>query len=211
MLKFDLPARKMEREERLLAMNDQRLGLTLSQAAKAGGIKDVRFLLSQLGKGEFGGLTGERYGEGYKTYYCDYRNFDWPDGIAHQGPAYGIVNGRTHLEVLDADDRHEHGYVFTPLVLAAEGGHLEVATALVDAGARNISYAFVTAAEAGHLSIVKFLLERGAHINSRIISRTEGAGCTALQYARYAGNVELTQFLLENGAEDFDEDEDEDF
>jgi ankyrin repeat protein len=43
---IDAIARKMEREERLLAMNGGDLAMTLAEAAPAGGMKDVRFLLT---------------------------------------------------------------------------------------------------------------------------------------------------------------------
>ena len=46
-LQFDLPARKAEREERLLGMSRGNLGETLCNVVEAGGVKDTRFLLSR--------------------------------------------------------------------------------------------------------------------------------------------------------------------
>jgi ankyrin repeat protein len=45
-LQFDLPARRMEREERLLAMNNGDVNETLFDIAQEGGGKDARFLLA---------------------------------------------------------------------------------------------------------------------------------------------------------------------
>ena len=45
-LQFDLPARRMEREERLLAMHDGNVNETLFDIAEEGGGQDARFLLA---------------------------------------------------------------------------------------------------------------------------------------------------------------------
>lgn len=93
---------------------------------------------------------------------------------------------------------------WTPLHLAAQGGHLELARFLLESGA-NVhlrssnpleNQPLHAAAAGGHASLVRLLLENGARVNAR-----ERSGWTALHGAAQAGDEALTELLLEHGAD----------
>lgn len=92
---------------------------------------------------------------------------------------------------------------WTPLHLAAFFGQLELANALLDAGAdvnaRSSNAMKNTplhaAAAGGQLSLVERLLKRGADPNA-----SQEGGWTALHSAAQAGNREMVEVLLANGA-----------
>ena len=104
-----------------------------------------------------------------------------------------------------ADVNAARGDGLTALHLAAEGGHLTVAEALVaagaavDAGTRIGGYtALHIAARAGHGAVVLHLLEAGADPNTR----TTNSGVTALHLAAGAtGGRPAVAALLDHGAD----------
>ena len=138
---IDAIARKMEREERLLAMYGGALNETLAEAAGlAGGVQDVRFLLAS-----------------------------GADATARHGWAlrYACING--HLAVAEA--LLESGAAFTQDCLnlslwqAAGGGHTACCVLMLDHGA-DVHYLedlpLRWAAQNGRLQTVALLLDRGA-------------------------------------------------
>lgn len=88
----------------------------------------------------------------------------------------------------------------TPLMVAAERGHVSVIRDLVASGAEleansNTSGTALISA-VGHPEIVQVLISAGANVNCRT-----GDGSTALMYAVISGSVEVVQCLLGAGAD----------
>ena len=92
----------------------------------------------------------------------------------------------------------------TLLILAARGGHTEIAKRLIDRGADcdiTDNYGMTAlrrAANEGHTEIVKLLIDRGADCD--II---DNYGMTALRRAIKEGHTEIVKLLIDRGA-DFD-------
>ncbi|KAI8677253.1 Clr5 domain-containing protein [Fusarium sp. Ph1] len=94
----------------------------------------------------------------------------------------------------------------TPLQAALSGGHKELASMLLEAGADCNAPAFgrwgTTALQAaamkGSMSFVEHFVSQGANINAPP-AREHGA--TALQFAAIQGHYNIVVFLLENGAD----------
>jgi len=93
---------------------------------------------------------------------------------------------------------------WTPLMLAAWSGDIQLVQALLDKGANVDAYAdFFTvqftalnlAAGSGRLDMVKLLLAKGADVNR------ERGGYSALHSAAYQGHQELAQLLFKAGAD----------
>jgi ankyrin repeat protein len=178
-LQFDLPARRMEREERLLAMHGGDLNDTLWDICEEGGRKDARFLLAN-------GADANHYGI--------------EDGLVIWRAACA-----GHLAVvealLDAGAGAGAGALEYALLRVAELGHTAIAALLLDRGA-DVHYdgdaALYCAASNGHLQAATLLLDRGADPN---ISPA-GAGTATLKTARDRGHYEMASLLLARGAID---------
>ena len=94
----------------------------------------------------------------------------------------------------------------TPLFIAAQDGHLDIAQELIKAGAdpdkaKTASIAagvtpLYTAAQQGHLEIVKELIKAGADPD-----KARYDGTTPLYMAAQQGHLEIVQALIEAGAE----------
>jgi ankyrin repeat protein len=93
----------------------------------------------------------------------------------------------------------------TPLMAAAQHGHLEVARTLVDSGAdvnaargdpERGRTALIDAAWSGYTDIVRLLLEKGANPNAKAES-----GATALTGASLQGYAEIVNLLIAGKAE----------
>jgi uncharacterized protein len=100
---------------------------------------------------------------------------------------------------------HEHSTDgWTPLHLAAYFGHLDLAKALLDRGARIDARStnamkntpLHAAAAGGHPALVQLLADRGADVNAR-----QEGGFTALHAAAQAGNRQILEVLLAHGAD----------
>ena len=147
-LQFDLPARKAEREERLLAMHGGDLNTTLEEICEEGGGKDARFLLAH------GADTNHRDEVGRPVLW-------W---AAHSG----------HLTVVEALLDAGAGELSTALVWAASGGHTAIAALLLDRGADvnfDVGNALLFAAHFGHLEMATLLLQRRATVHDYILTR----------------------------------------
>lgn len=88
----------------------------------------------------------------------------------------------------------------TPLGDAAAMGHLEIAEALLNAGADvDDGNPLLRAAGAGQREMVQLLLARGADVDQPD-DRPDGGLGDALNYAAYAGNSEIVSDLIQAGA-----------
>jgi ankyrin repeat protein len=99
-------------------------------------------------------------------------------------------------------DAKDNVYGYTPLMFAAEKGHLDVVTLLLEKGAaveaKDNIYGYTSlfiAAEEGHLEVVTLLLEKGAAVEAK-----SDAGFTPLMKAAEWGRLEVVKLLLEKGA-----------
>ena len=104
---------------------------------------------------------------------------------------------------IGACDVHDapHTYLFAPLLLAAERGHLPVVQVLVEAGAATRSSQgpfdpLAAAAGEGRTAVVRCLLEAGADA-----SAAAAHGGTPLGYAAVSGHLAVVDLLLRAGAE----------
>ena len=93
----------------------------------------------------------------------------------------------------------------TPLMLAAQNGHLEIVTALIAAGAASAAVnqsmsngqtALMSAAQNGHAEIVRALIAAGADANQAMPD-----GRTALMLAAQKGHLEIVAALIRAGAD----------
>ena len=119
------------------------------------------------------------------------------------------VAGRT-LDVLaeiERDPAQLHSYStdgWPPLHLAAFFGHLDLASALLDRGARIEARStngmkntpLHAAAAGGRPALVRLLAQRGADVNAR-----QEGGWAALHSAAQTGNREMVEVLLAHGAD----------
>ncbi|EHA24919.1 hypothetical protein ASPNIDRAFT_136194, partial [Aspergillus niger ATCC 1015] len=89
----------------------------------------------------------------------------------------------------------------TPLIEAAEGGHLAIVQLLVDAGAdihardHQQMTPLMLSARGGHLEVMQFLLQRGADPTIPTVLD----GCSALCCAARLGHFECVRCLLDAG------------
>ncbi|XP_034381298.1 kinase D-interacting substrate of 220 kDa B isoform X1 [Cyclopterus lumpus] len=107
---------------------------------------------------------------------------------------------KAHLDKFkDVDSRSDNGQ--TPLMVAAEQGHLEIVQELIRRGS-NVNLddvdcwtALISAAKEGQIEVVRELLENNANLEHR-----DMGGWTALMWGAYKGRTEVVQLLLEKGA-----------
>ena len=167
-LQFDLPARKMEREERLLAMNGGDLNETLREICIEGGGKDARFLLAHGADTNRGaGISLVRAAESGHLAVVEalldagagMRNFAFAWAAAGNHTAVVALLLDRGVDVHDRDDMALHN--------AAFNGHLETTKLLLDRGAdlnsmRDHRTVLRTARYRGHYELAALLLARGA-------------------------------------------------
>jgi ankyrin repeat protein len=165
---IDAIARKIEREERLLAMNGGALNRTLAEAARAGGVKDVRFLLAS------GADATARDGEALWS-ACWQGHLAVAQALLESGAAFtqgrlnfslwtAAVSGHTACCELTLDHGADVHYdEDSSLCYAAANGHLQTVTLLLDRGADAWSErAMLRATNNRHDAVVALLLERRA-------------------------------------------------
>ena len=146
-LQFDLPARKAEREERLLAFNGGNVNATLWDICEEGGGKDTRFLLAHGAGANHVGV------DGWRVIWRASRN-------GHLGVVEALLDA-------GADGLGEALYD------AANDGHTAAVALLLDRGVDIHSandFALYCAALYGHLATATLLLQRGATAQDYILA-----------------------------------------
>jgi ankyrin repeat protein len=119
--------------------------------------------------------------------------------LAEQGETRLLLQS---IDGTDDVDRRDVCYR-TPLMLAAQYGHLDTVTQLIDAGAhvqlheKGYYTALMLAAGNGHSEVVRRLADAGAAVDDVEITR----GWTALIWAAKRGHVDTVRTLLELGAD----------
>jgi ankyrin repeat protein len=168
---IDGMARKIlqDREERLLAMHGGRLDETLCDAAEAGGLKDVRFLLAR------GAHASAQYGQALRL-ACSNGHHAVAEALLERGAAFSQYDGLDQslynaaergnnacCELLLDHGANVHWWLDGPLRVAAWRGHLQTAALLLDRGASAWSdLAMQSATRNRHDAVVALLLERRA-------------------------------------------------
>ena len=148
-LQFDLPARKAEREERLLSMHRGDVNETLYDICNEGGGKDARFLLANR-------ADANHLGSGWRVLW----------GAA----------GRGYLAVVEALLDAGAGELGRAVAEAARYGHTAVAALLLDRGTDVNSVALLLAVHDGHLEMATLLLQRGATAHHWILDHAVHRG-----------------------------------
>lgn len=106
------------------------------------------------------------------------------------------------IKGVNPDKVSRKGYKQTPLILAAQGGHIDIAEYLIKKGAdMNTKDMFGRtplshSLEAGQLSMAKFLLNYGVNVNTK-----DDVSQTPLHIAVVKGNFEVVKLLVEKGAD----------
>ena len=165
-LQFDLPARRMEREERLLAFNGGDVNKTLWQICTKGGPKDARFLLAHGADANYDGVDGA------PALCCAIRNghpavaaalLDSGAGEIGRALLCAAYGGRSASVALLLDrGANVHLDNDDPLYGAVFYGHLETATLLLQRGASATNRHLTVAVERGHHAVADLLRAHGA-------------------------------------------------
>ena len=214
---IDALVRRLEHEETLLSMNRGDLGWTLCEAAAAGGLRDVRFLLARgadvetltnnddMEWGEDEEWTALRWSalEGHLEVCVALLDAGAVD--LDQSLRYSSYAGHTPVVALLLDRGAAVDFDNDkPLIFASIGGHLATVTLLLDRGAHlhaRDDRSLECAAFNGHFEVLRLLLDRGANINP------VGNPAAVLRSAAQTGHLDITRFLLDQGADIHAEDD----
>ena len=126
---------------------------------------------------------------------CEYgRLQDVRKGLASTGFFVKLLFSHIDINKRNELDR-------TPLMLAAEQGHIKVTKALIEAGAdiqvvNRVGFtALIIVAKSSHTAVAKLLIDKGADVNAKC------EGETVLSIAAHHLNLELVNYLISNGAD----------
>ena len=211
---IDALVRRLEHEDTLLTMNGGILGTTLCEAAHAGGILDVRFLLARGADVEHTTVfVDEDGGEAPWTalIWASHAGalavcaalLDAGAGRLDAALCCASFEGYTPVVALLLDRGADiHVYGDNSLVATTQNGFLATATLLLDRGAdvnAQVGRPLRLAAEHGHLEMVAFLLDRGADLHA--------LENYSLRVAAQNGRLEIVRLLLDRGADVHADDE----
>jgi ankyrin repeat protein len=165
-LLIDGPARRMEREERLLAMHGGNVNATLYDLCIQGGGQDARFLLAHGADANY-----EREPEipvlaraAYNGHLAVVEAL-LDAGAGRLGPALLWAADRGHTAIISllldrgADVHHDGALA---LIWTVNVGHLQTATLLLDRGVTASIHHLTLAVERGHHAIADLLRAHGA-------------------------------------------------
>ena len=210
---IDALVRRLEHEDTLLSLNGGVLGATLCEAAAAGGILDVRFLLARGADVEAPTVFVREDGtqlhftpliwaaHGGHTVVCATLLAAGAldlDSALYEASFYGNTPLAALLLDRGADVNFDAG---DALVNACQSAHLATATLLLDRGAdvhAQDDRALRLAAQNGYVEVVRLLLDRGADVHA-------DNECS-LRIARQNGHAAVVALLLERGALEPDDD-----
>ena len=205
---IDSMVRRLEHEDTLLSMNGGDLGTTLCQAATAGGILDVRFLLKRGADVEartvFVNEIGEELTRTPLLWAASTGKVEVARALLDAGAGElemalytAAFNGRTPVVALLLDRGADiHDNEDDCVMVAAQGGYSATVTLLLDRGsdvhARD-DMSLVYAAQNGHLETIRLLLDRGSLVHAQDNS--------SLRMAAQRGHLEIVRLLLDRGAD----------
>ena len=161
-LQFDLPARKMEREARLLAMHDGDVDTTLVDICREGGGKDARFLLAHGAdpnhRGEDGWTVLTRAAQKGQLAVLEALLDGGANMLGRKALFCAAGEGHTAVVALLLDRGADiHFADDAALYRATQHGHLETATLLLQRGATAMEHFVELAEEAGHHAVAALL------------------------------------------------------
>ena len=160
--------RREEHEATLLTMNAGVLGVTLCQAAEAGGLRDTTFLLARGADIEFVHELWTALLYAAYSGHLAVTTLLLDSGAAELDDALNLSarGGHSRIAALVLDRGADVHFIFDlPLRDSARRGYLETVRLLLDRGADVHAMdegALRGAREAGHEEVVALLLERGA-------------------------------------------------
>ena len=161
------------------------LGQKLVEAAKGGGLEEVKKLLEQR-------ANIETVSENYSENYLKQTSLHLAAGRGHYEVVKLLVEQRAEVDAQD----------WAPLHFAAGEGHQEIAKLLLEARAEvdakgvGKKTPLFFAAGKGHHEVAKLLLEDRAEVDVK-----DGDGRTPLSFAAERGHHEVAKLLLEDRAE----------
>lgn len=207
--------RREEHEALLLTTNHGWLGWTLCEAAEAGGLQDIAFLLAHGAQLEFEHENKTPVEKAAVNGQAAAVRALLQAGAREGGYALVRASKGGHLDavgvLLERVTTYQTAYLDMAIRHAADGGFREVVQALLGAGARNLVLALQWACGSGHLDVARVLLE---HVTEReyaldralVEAAAEGQllgwGATrredALRAARREGHEAVVSLLLEH-------------
>ena len=192
--------RREAHEAVLITMHSGLLGRTLGQAARAGGLRDVSFLLSRGAEVNFrhaGKTPLELCAPGGHTSVATaLLEAGASFGTGSSALAAAAASGRAPLVALLLRSGADVAQKQSALVCAAGGGHVQTVELLLkDVAVVRLNAALCAAAFGGHGAVVTLLLENGADLNFESFSQE----CPLAEAAR-GGHLETVELLLQAGA-----------